>query len=80
MSNNMDVPARYLPCMVAGLAYYIASKPESIPLAPALKEVYEEQWNLAADASERRHRFTWPPVAITTYEQLRERIESLWFL
>jgi hypothetical protein len=51
-SNNMDVPARYLPCMVAGLAYYIASKkPESIQLAPALKDVYEEQWNLAADAS-----------------------------
>jgi hypothetical protein len=51
-SNNMDVPARYLPCMVAGLAYQIASKkPESMGIAPALKEVYEEQWNLAADAS-----------------------------
>ena len=51
-SNNMDVPARYLPCLVAGLAYQIASKkPESMSIAPALKQVYEEQWNLAADAS-----------------------------
>jgi hypothetical protein len=46
------VPARYLPCLVAGLAYQIASKkPESMSIAPALKQVYEEQWNLAADAS-----------------------------
>lgn len=51
-SNNMDVPARYLPCLVAGLAYQIASKrPEAMGLAPQLKQVYEEQWNLAADAS-----------------------------
>ena len=51
-SNNMDVPARFLPCMVAGLAYQIASKrPESLQLAPSLKQIYEEQWNLAADAA-----------------------------
>ena len=25
-SNNMDVPARFLPCLVAGLAYQVASK------------------------------------------------------
>lgn len=51
-SNNADVPVRYLPCMVAGLAYHIASKrPEAMQLAPQLKQVYEEQWSLAADAS-----------------------------
>jgi hypothetical protein len=51
-SNNMDVPARFLPCLVAGLAYQIASKrPESLQLAPSLKQVYEEQWSLAADAA-----------------------------
>ena len=51
-SNNMDVPARFLPCLVAGLAYQIASKkPEAMQLAPALKQVYEEQWALAADAA-----------------------------
>ena len=51
-SNSLDVPARFLPCMVAGLAYQIASKrPESLQLVPALKQMYEEQWNLAADAA-----------------------------
>ena len=51
-STNMEVPARYLPCLVAGLAYQIASKkPEAMGLAPQLKQVYEEQWSLAADAS-----------------------------
>jgi len=51
-SNDMDVPARFLPCLVAGLAYQIASKrPESLQLAPSLKQVYEEQWSLAADAA-----------------------------
>ena len=51
-SNNMEVPERFLPCLVSGLAYQIASKrPESLQLAPALKQVYEEQWSLAADAA-----------------------------
>ncbi len=50
-SNNVDVPDRYLPCLVAGLAYHIASKrPEALQLAPQLKQVYEEQWNLVSDA------------------------------
>ncbi len=50
-SNNMDVPARYLPCMVAGLAYQISlKKPEVADRIPVLKQVYEEQWSLAADA------------------------------
>ena len=51
-SNNMDVPARFLPCLVSGLAYQIASKrPEAMQMAPMLKQVYEEQWALAADAA-----------------------------
>lgn len=51
-SNNMDVPARFLPCLVAGLAYHIASKkPEAMSIAPQLKAVYEEQWELASDAA-----------------------------
>ena len=51
-SNNMDVPARFLPCLVSGLAYQIASKrPESMQMAPMLKQVYEEQWSLAADSA-----------------------------
>jgi len=50
-SNNMDVPSRWLPALVAGLAYHVAiKKPEVSDRAPMLRELYEEQWNLAADA------------------------------
>ena len=50
-SNNMDVPDRYLPCLVSGLAYNIALKrPESVQLVPVLKEIYEEPWNMVSDA------------------------------
>ena len=51
-SNNMDVPARYLPCLVAGLAYNLSVKyPEVSDRSTLLKSEYEEHWNLAADAS-----------------------------
>ena len=49
-SNTVDVPARYLPALTAGLAYYIALK-KAATLAPGLKAVYDEEWDLAADAS-----------------------------
>jgi hypothetical protein len=45
-----DVNFRFLPCLVAGLAYHIAMKePELMGRVPMLKEVYEEQFRLAAD-------------------------------
>jgi hypothetical protein len=48
--NTQDIPFRFLPCMVAGLAYYIAMKiPEGAPRLEMLKAVYEEQWQMAAD-------------------------------
>ena len=45
--NNADAPFRFLPCMVAGLAYYLAMKkaPERVQL---LKSVYEEEFQRAA--------------------------------
>ena len=51
--NTTDVPYRFLPCMIAGLAYYIAMKkaPERIQL---LKAVYEEEFQRAADEDEDR--------------------------
>ena len=50
-SNNMDVPARFLPCLVAGLAYQISMKfPDSAPRSQFLKADYEEQFTLAADS------------------------------
>ena len=51
-SNNMDLPARFLPCFVAGLAYKLAIKyPAASERAPLLKADYDEQWNLAADSA-----------------------------
>ena len=48
--ETADVNFRFLPCLVAGLAYYIAMKdPELANLIPLLKEVYEEQFKLAAE-------------------------------
>lgn len=44
-----DMNFRFLPCLVAGLAYYIAMKvPELMPRIDMLKMAYEEQFNLAA--------------------------------
>ena len=47
--NTQDIPFRMLPCLVAGLAYYLAMKlPEALPRVEMLKLAYEEQWNLAS--------------------------------
>ena len=47
-SNNMDIPFRFLPCLVAGLAYQIAMKyPQATDRVPMLKQEYELQWDLA---------------------------------
>jgi len=49
---NVDVPARFLPPLTAGLAYQIAiKKPEAAQRIDFLKQEYEEQWNLASDAA-----------------------------
>jgi hypothetical protein len=40
---------RFLPCVVAGLAYHIAMKvPELAPRMDMLKNIYNEQFELAA--------------------------------
>jgi len=47
--NNQDIPFRMLPCLVAGLAYYLSLKiPEAMNRIEMLKMSYEEQWNLAS--------------------------------
>ena len=47
--NVMDVPFRFIPCMAAGLAYYIAGKiPEGTDKIALLKQQYDEAWELAA--------------------------------
>ena len=48
--NTMDVPFRFLPCMVAGLAYYLALKvPNGAQRLDILKAQYDEAWQLAAE-------------------------------
>ena len=51
--NTADAPFRFLPCMVSGLAYYVAMKkaPERVQL---LKAVYEEEFQRAAAEDEDR--------------------------
>jgi len=49
--NGQDIPFRFLPCMVAGLAYYLSMKlPNVDPGRRAeLKMDYEQQFQLAAE-------------------------------
>jgi hypothetical protein len=49
--NTQDIPFRFIPCMVAGLAYYLSMKIQGIDpnRAMALKADYEQQFQLAAD-------------------------------
>ena len=46
--NTQDIPFRFLTCLIAGLAYYLAVKiaPDRIQ---SLKDQYEEQWKFAAE-------------------------------
>jgi hypothetical protein len=47
--NTQDIPFRMLPCLVAGLAYYLSMKiPEALPRLEMLKMAYEEQWAMAS--------------------------------
>ena len=45
-----DIPFRFLPCMVAGLAYHLSKKiPGAMERTAMLKADYEELWQQAAD-------------------------------
>lgn len=47
--NGQDVPYRFLPCMVAGLAYMMSMKiPGAMERTQVLKAQYDEAWDLAA--------------------------------
>jgi hypothetical protein len=48
--NTQDIPFRFLPCMVAGLAYHLSKKvPGALERTAMLKAEYEELWQQAAD-------------------------------
>jgi hypothetical protein len=47
--NVMDVPFRFIPCLAAGLAYYLALKiVGGAERLPVLKQQYDDAWELAA--------------------------------
>ena len=49
-ANTPDVPFRFLPALVAGLAYYLALKlPNGADRLQLLKQQYDEAWQLASD-------------------------------
>jgi len=64
-TNNMETVFRFLPCMTAGLAYYIAIKraPDRVQL---LKQIYDEEFDRAAfeDIDSVSSRFVPPRVVI----------------
>ena len=48
-ANVMDIPFRFVNCLSAGLAYYLALKiPNGINRLPILKQQYDEAWELAS--------------------------------
>ena len=55
-TNTLDMPFRFYPCFVAGLAYYISLK--RVPQRSSdLKRIYEEEFRRAADQDEDRASF-----------------------
>ena len=53
--NTMDVPFRFIPCLAAGLAYYIALKvPNGLERLTVLKSQYDEAWNNAAQEDQEK--------------------------
>lgn len=65
-TDNMDVPVRFVPCLVAGLAFHIAMKrPEAAARLQFLKAEYEQQFQLAAEEDRGReslHLIPWVGV------------------
>lgn len=48
--NTPDIPFRFLPAMVAGLAFHLSVKlPDGMTRMPMLKQMYDEAWQLASD-------------------------------
>jgi hypothetical protein len=48
--NTQDIPFRFLPCLVAGLAYQLSLKiPGALERSGMLKSMYDESWQEAAD-------------------------------
>jgi hypothetical protein len=47
--QTQDIPFRFIPCLVSGLAYHLSMKiPEATQRVGMLKQAYEEQWDWAS--------------------------------
>ena len=58
-----DAPTRFLPAIVSGLAYQIALKnPNTMERVPILKQIYDEDFNLAAQEDRDRSDFRITPA------------------
>lgn len=63
-TNNADMPERFVPALVSGLAYYIAMKrPELERRVPVLKAIYEEQFELAASEDRSKTPLVFVPLS-----------------
>jgi len=61
---DADVPARFLPALIAGLAFHIAmKKPELAERAVMLREYYIEQFDLAAQEDRVKASFQFVPYS-----------------
>ncbi len=60
--NTQDVPFRFIPALVAGLAYYISMKlPDAMQRIPMLKADYEEEFGKAAEEDREKTPFRMIP-------------------
>lgn len=63
-AGQAEIPWRFIPAMISGLAYYLALKskePQAAQRAPMLKAMYEEQFTLASDEDRDRAAFRFVP-------------------
>lgn len=62
--NTQDVPFRFLPCLVAGLAFHIGQKvPEGADRIMMLKTEYEEAWLMASTEDRDRASVSFVPMS-----------------
>ena len=64
-TNNNEIPFSFLPCLTAGLAYYISLKRAPM-LSANLKAVYDEEFKRASENDRERVSFRVEPARAYT--------------
>jgi hypothetical protein len=68
-TGQPELPFRFVPAMIAGLAFYLALKstdPAAQQRVQVLKMAYEEQFQLASDEDRDRASVRWVPWSYRT--------------